>query len=136
MAAKTISLANSVLDRVLKNNAQFAYSWPAVVYLALFTTNPTSAGIITGEVVPTSSDYTRQPVTWGTIAAGSVANSVAVTYNVAAGAWGTLGWSGLMDTATLGSGTMLYYGALAVTKIVGVGDQVSFAIGAVTVNET
>jgi hypothetical protein len=135
MAAKTTTLANSVLDRVLKNNAQFAYAWPATVYLALFTTDPTIAGIITGEVVPTSGDYTRQAVTWGTIATGSVANSVAVTYSVAVGAWGTLGWSGIMDTATLGAGAMLYHGALAVSKIVGIGDQVSFAIGAVIVNE-
>lgn len=136
MAAKTISLANSVLDRVLKNNAQFAYAWPATVYLALFTTNPTSSGIITGEVVPTSGDYTRQAVTWGTIAAGSVANSVAVTYSVAVGSWGTIGWAGIMDGATLGAGTMLYQGALAVSKAVGIGDQVTFAIGAVIVNET
>lgn len=135
MAAKTTSLANTVLDRVLKNNAQFAYSWPATVYLALFTTNPTIAGIITGEVVPTSGDYTRQAVTWGTISAGSVANSVAVTYSLAVGAWGTIGWCGIMDIATLGTGTMLYQGPLAVSKIVGIGDQVSFAIGAVVVNE-
>lgn len=135
MAAKTISLANSVLDRVLKNNSQFSYAWPATVYIALFTTNPTSAGIITGEVVPTSGDYTRQAVTWGTIATGSVSNSVAVTYSVAVGAWGTIGWSGIMDSATLGAGTMLYQGALAVSKIVGIGDQVSFAIGAIIVNE-
>lgn len=135
MAAKTTSLANSVLDRVLKNNAQFAYSWPATVYLALFTTDPTIAGIITGEVVQTAGDYTRQAVTWGTIAAGSVANSVAVTYNIAVAAWGTVGWSGIMDVATLGAGTMLYQGPLAVSKIVGIGDQVSFAIGAVIVNE-
>jgi hypothetical protein len=135
MAAKTTSLANSVLDRVLKNNSQFAYAWPAAVYLALFTTNPTISGIITGEVVPTSGDYTRQAVTWGTISAGSVSNSVTVTYSVAVGAWGTIGWSGLLDTATLGSGTMLYQGALAVSKIVGIGDQVSFAVGSIIVNE-
>lgn len=135
MAAKTISLANSVLDRVLKNNSQFSYAWPATVYIALFTTNPTSAGIITGEVVPTSSDYARQPVTWGTISAGSVSNSAAVTYSVAVGAWGTIGWSGIMDGSTLGAGTMLYQGALAVSKIVGIGDQLSFAIGAIVVNE-
>lgn len=135
MAAKTTTLANSVLDRVLKNNAQFAYAWPATVYLALFTTDPTIAGIITGEVVPTSGDYTRQAVTWGTISSGSVSNSVAVTYSVAVGAWGTLGWSGIMDVSTLGSGTMLYQGPLATSKIVGIGDQVTFAIGAVVVNE-
>jgi hypothetical protein len=135
MAAKTTSLANSLLDRVLKNNAQFAYAWPATVYLALFTTDPTIAGIITGEVTPSSGDYARQPLTWGTISSGSVSNSVAVTYSVAVGAWGTIGWAGIMDIATLGTGTMLYQGALAVSKIVGVGDQVSFAVGAVVVNE-
>jgi hypothetical protein len=136
MAAKTTTLANSVLDRVLKNNAQFGYSWPATVYLALFTTDPTVSGIITGEVVPTSGDYARQALTWGTIASGSVSNSVAITYSVAVGAWGTIGWAGVMDVATLGIGTMLYEGPLAVQKIVGIGDQVSFAIGAVIVNET
>jgi len=136
MAAKTTSLANSVLDRVLKNNAQFAYTFPATVYLALFTTDPTIAGIITGEVVPTSSDYARQPVTWGTISSGSVQNSLAVTYSIAAGSWGSIGWCGIMDIVTLGTGTMLYQGALAVPKIVGIGDQVSFAISAVVVNET
>lgn len=135
MAAKTTSLANSVLDRVLKNNTQFAYAFPATVYLALFTTDPTVAGIITGEVVPTSGDYTRQALTWGTIASGTVQNSVAVTYSVAIGAWGAIGWAGIMDIATLGTGTMLYEGPLAVPKTVGIGDQVSFAIGAVIVNE-
>lgn len=136
MAAKTTSLANSVLNRVLKNNAQFSYVWPATVYLALFTTDPTVAGIITGEVVPTSGDYTRQALAWGTISSGSVSNSGTITYSVAAAAWGTIGWAGIMDIATLNTGTMLYQGALATQKIVGIGDQVSFAVGAVIVNET
>lgn len=135
MAAKTSSLSNRVLDRVLKNNTQFSYSWPATVYLALFTTDPTVAGLITGEVVPTGGDYARQAVTWGTIATGSVANSAAVTYSVAAGSWGTIGWGGIMDVVTLETGNMLYQGALATSKTVGIGDQVSFAIGAVTVTE-
>jgi hypothetical protein len=136
MAAKTTSLANSVLDRVLKNNSQFAYAWPATVYIALFTTDPTIAGIVTGEVVPTSSDYTRQAVTWGTISSGSVSNSVAVTFNIAVAAWGTIGWCGIMDSATVGASGMLYHGPLSASKIVGIGDQVSFAIGAIIVNES
>ena len=135
MAAKTTSLANSILDRVLKNNAQFSYTFPATVYLALFTTDPTAAGIITGEVVPTSGDYVRQAITWGTISSGTVQNSVVVTYSVAVGAWGTIGWAGIMDVVTLSAGTMLYQGALSIPKIVGIGDQVSFAVGAVVVNE-
>jgi hypothetical protein len=41
-----------------------------------------------------------------------------------------------MDIATLATGTMLYQGALATQKSVGIGDQVSFAVGAVIVNDT
>ena len=136
MAAKTTSLANSVLDRVLKNNAQFAYAWPATVYLALFTADPTTAGLFTGEVTP--AEYVRQPMTWGTIAGGSVSNFAAVTFSVAINAWGTVGWAGIVDAQTGGSpsATILYQGTLAVPKIVGIGDQVSFAVGAVVASES
>jgi hypothetical protein len=136
MAAKTTSLANSVLDRVLKNNAQFAYAWPATVYLALFTADPTTAGLFTGEVTP--AEYVRQAVTWGTIAGGSVSNSAGITFSVAINSWGNIGWAGIVDAQTGGSPsvTMLYQGTLAVPKIVGIGDQVSFAVGAVVANES
>ena len=136
MAAKTTSLADSVLDRVLKNNTQFGYLFPAAVYLALFTTDPTVAGLFSGEVTP--AEYIRQPVTWGTIAGGTVANSSAITFAVAISAWGTIGWAGIVDAQTGGSPlvSILYQGALAVSKIVGIGDQVSFAVGAVVASES
>jgi hypothetical protein len=140
MAAKTTFLAGRVLNQVLKDNAELAYSWPATVYAALFTTNPTVAGLFTGEV-PTgagTTDYARQAITWGTIGAGSsVANSVAITYAVSTAGYGgtPIGWVGICDTVATASG-MLYQGPLTTPKTVGAGDQVSFAIGALVVTES
>jgi hypothetical protein len=134
MDAKTNFLEDRVLDRVLKNNADFSYTFPATVYAGLFTADPTETGSLTNEVSGVS--YARQAITWGTIAAGTVANSVAVTFPVAGGSWGTITYVGILDVVTLATGNMLYYGVLGTPKTVGLGDQVSFAIGALTIAET
>lgn len=131
MTAKTDFLEDRVLDRTLKNNAQFTYTFPATVYAGLFTADPTDAGTQSSEVAGGS--YARVAVTWGAISAGSVSNSGAVTFPTATGAWGTVSHVGLLDALT--TGNMLYKGALGTPKTVGIGDQVSFAIGALTVSE-
>lgn len=131
MTTKTDYLENRVLDRVLKNNAQFTYTFPATVYIALFTADPTETGSLTNEV--TGGAYARQAATWGTIAAGSVSNSVAVVFPTASGSWGTVTHVGIVDAAT--AGDMLYGGALGTSKTVGIGDDVSFAIGTLVVSE-
>ena len=139
MAAKTTFLAGRVLDRVLKNNAELAYSWPVTVYAALFTGDPTVAGLFTDEV-PTGAgvtDYARQPITWGVIGVGSsVANSVAITFPTSTAGYGgtPIGWVGICDTVATASG-MLYQGPLITPKTIAVGDQVSFAIGALVMAE-
>lgn len=131
MTAKTDFLEDRVLDRVLKNNADFAYAFPATVYAALFTADPTDTGSLASEV--SGGSYARQSITWGAITAGSVSNSGAVTYPVATASWGTVSHVGIMDLVS--AGNMLYKGALGTPKAVGIGDQVSFAIGALTVTE-
>jgi hypothetical protein len=131
MTAKTDYLEDRVLDRVLKNNAQFAYAFPATVYSGLFTADPTDTGSQAAEV--SGGSYARQSITWGTIASGSVSNSGAITFRVASGAWGTITHTAILDALT--TGNMLYKGALGTPKTVGIGDQVSFAIGALTVSE-
>jgi len=131
MTAKTDYLEDRVLDRVLKNNTQFTYTFPATVYAALFTADPTDTGSQASEVAGGS--YARQSITWGTISAGSVSNSGAVTFPVASGSWGTVSYVGIMDALT--TGNMLYKGALTTAKAVGIGDQVSFGIGTLTVTE-
>jgi hypothetical protein len=131
MTAKTDYLELRVLDRVLKNNAQFVYSFPATVYASLHTADPTDTGSLAAEAAGGS--YARVAISWGTIASGSVANSSAITFPVATGAWGTITHVGICDALT--TGNMLYKGALGTSKVVGNGDQVSFAIGALTVSE-
>lgn len=131
MTAKTDFLEDRVLDRILKNNAQISYTFPATVYAALFTADPTDTGTQTSEV--SGGSYARVSISWGTIASGSVSNSGAVTFPTASGSWGTVTHVGIMDAST--SGNMLYKGALGVSKTVGTGDQVSFAIGSLTVSE-
>lgn len=133
MSAKTTFLENRVLDRVLKNNADLAYAFPATVFAGLFTADPTVTGSLAAEV--TGISYARQAVTWGVIAAGSVNNSVAVTFPVAGGAWGTITHVAILDLVTLTLGNMLYFGVLGTPKTVGLGDQVSFAIGALVIGE-
>lgn len=139
MAAKTTFLAGRVLDRVLKNNAELSYSWPATVYAALFTSDPTVAGLFTGEV-PTGigvTDYVRQAITWAIIGVGnSVANSVAITYPASTAGYGgtPIGWVGICDSLSNATG-MLYQGSLVTPKVVNAGDQVSFAIGSLVMTE-
>jgi len=132
MAAKTTYIKNRSLDRILKNNADFSYTFPATVYAALFTADPTDSGSLTNEV--TGGSYARQSITWGTISNGSIANSAAVTFPVATASWGTITHVGICDLGS--AGNMMYHGALGTSKTVGTGDQVSFAIGALTVSET
>lgn len=131
MVTKTDYLENRVLDRVLANNAQFTYTFPATVYVALFTADPTDTGSQVNEV--TGGAYARQAVTWGTIATGSTTNSVAITFPVAISSWGNITHIGVMDAST--AGNMLYGGALGTPKIVGIGDDASFAIGTLIVSE-
>lgn len=131
MTTKSDFLENRVLDRVLKNNAQFTYTFPATVYAALFTADPTEAGTLTSEV--SGAGYVRQAITWGTIASGSAANSAIVQFPTASGSWGTVTHVAIVDAST--AGNVLYYGALTASKTVGTGDDVSFAIGTLVVTE-
>lgn len=139
MAAKTTFLAGRVLDQVLKHNAELSYTWPTTVYAALFISDPTVAGLFTGEVATGAgvTDYVRQPITWATIGVGnSVANSAAITYPVSTAGYGStpIGWVGICDTVATASG-MLYQGPLVTPKTITAGDQVSFAIGALVMTE-
>lgn len=131
MTAKSDFLENRTLDHNLKNDAQFSFTAPTTTYAALFTADPTEAGSLTNEV--TGGSYARPSITWGTIASGSVSNSALVQFATASAPWGTVTHIAIMDAAT--SGNVLYYGALGTAKAVGIGDDVSFAIGALVVTE-
>lgn len=131
MAAKKTSLANALLDLVLRNQA---YASQATVYACLFTANP-DAGNPGTEV--TGGSYLRKAVTFATqAAAGTVSNTAAVTFDTATALWGTVTGVGLSYTLASGGDDLLYFGALGTSKVVDVGDQLNFAIGALSVTES
>lgn len=129
MDAKTDYLENALLDHVLDNNALAS---PATVYVALFTVAPTDIG---GGTEVSGFAYARQAVAFNAASGGSTANSGTVAFPTASGGpWGTVVAMGIFDALTVGN--LLYYGNLAVSKVVGDGDTISFAGGALTVSES
>lgn len=116
-------LENALLGAVLKNTA---YTSPAAVYLALFTSDPTDAG--TGSEV-SSGGYTRQALAFGGTGS-SVSTTAAVAFTAAGAAFGTVTHVGIFDAAT--GGNLLLHGALTVPRTVEDGSTLTFAAGDIT----
>jgi hypothetical protein len=106
--ALTTYLANKLLDHTLRNTA---YTSPATVYLALFTTMPTTAG--TGGVEVVGGSYARQPTSFAAAASGSASSSAPVTFSAMPTA--TVVGAGLYDAVTSGNLLMLSPFSLPVT---------------------
>lgn len=132
-------LENKILDHTLRG-ASGAYTAPTTVYVALF--NNTSgnaaanleAGTLTDEVSTSGTAYARQSVTFGAASSGTIASNATVTFPTATGSgFGVVTHLALMDGDTEGAGNVLYYGALATSKTVGVDDTFSIASGSLTV---
>lgn len=99
----------AVIDKLLRNQA---YSPPATLYLAAFTTAPTKAG---GGTEVSGTSYARQSCA---LDAGSgdgiTANTSTVTFPTAGGAWGTVTHVAIYDAST--AGNMLLYQALNASR--------------------
>jgi hypothetical protein len=133
MAAKAQTLSNSLLDAVLRN---VAYTSPAAVYAALYTVTPTPSTAGTEVTTSGGTLYNRVSATFSAAAAGATSNSGAVTFPVAGASWGTVVGAAITDNATPGAGNVLYFGNLGTPKTVGTGDQLTFAISALSVTES
>lgn len=129
--AKHDYLRNAVINAVLRN---VSYTSPATVYAALYTTAPTNS--TSGTEVGAGVGYARQAVTFAAPSpAGATQNSAPVTFGPNTTTdWGTVVGTAVLDASV--AGNILYFGALAASKNVQVGDSVSFAAGALTVTET
>src|SRR5215207_6634344 len=107
------------------------------VWFALFSQNPGPDGSLAGE--PSGGNYSRLAIT----AAMSVvdpataisANTTYLQFATASGSWGTsaLAYWGIMDTATIGAGTMRFYGTLTPPLTPGAGDAPPFPEGTISV---
>jgi hypothetical protein len=126
MAEMSNFLENALINATLRNTS---YTSPSVVYVGLYTSDPTDAN--TGTEVSGGS-YARTAVTFGAPSNGTALNNAAVEFPQATGSWGTVGWIGILDAAT--SGNLMYHTALDVSKTIDVGDIFKIAIGSLSVN--
>ena len=125
MAEMSNFLENALINATLRNTS---YTSPSVVYVGLYTSDPTDAN--TGTEVSGGS-YARTAVTFGAPSNGASLNNAAVEFPQATGSWGTVGWVGILDAAT--SGNLMYHTALDVSKTIDVGDIFKIAVGSLSV---
>lgn len=113
----TTSLITSTLN-LIKNDTP---------YLALYTATPTISG---GGTEVTGGSYARQAITFGTITAGAMSNTTALTFSGLPNA--TVTHYGILNAST--SGTLKVFGSLNSSAVVISGDQIQFPIGSITIN--
>lgn len=130
MTAFTDWFENKLIDQLFRGQA---YSFPATLYIALFTTTPTDS---TGGTEVSGGNYARVAVTssmanWsGTQSQGSTTastgtngttyNNGAITFPTPSASWGTINGVGIFDASS--SGNLLMYSALTTPKTVNNGD--------------
>ena len=108
-------LETEILDHVFGGNA---YTAPATLYLALFTSNPDEDASGT-EVSTSGTAYARQTVTF-TVSGNTATTDAAVEYSTATANFGTVSYVGVMDAST--GGNLLAYAALTSAKTIETGD--------------
>ncbi|MGA0335140.1 MAG: phage tail fiber protein [Luminiphilus sp.] len=113
MSAFSNYLENKVLDHVFGG---VAYSAPATLYLALYTSDP---GDDNSGTECSGTSYARQTIAF-TVTADTASNTSAVEFPTAGSAWGTITHVGILDALT--SGNLLAHGALTASKVVAQGD--------------
>lgn len=135
------------------------FAAPATVYVALFAdsgsgvaatlesnTSGTDASSKFGyyEITNASGGYQRQAITFanaGASTTGTISSNATVSFPVATGDYDTAGSTGnvvthlaLMDSNTIGSGNVLFFGALTTNKTVSSGDQFTISSGNLSIS--
>lgn len=129
-----MSIANyleaAILNAVFRNTT---YTSPAIVYLALYTADPTDAD--TGTEV-TGGAYARQAVAFGAptqvVGKGTISNTGIVTFPTATVDWGMVTHVGVRDALT--AGNLLYSGPVTTARAIFSGDVVKFLVGQVVID--
>ena len=115
-----MDFTNYLANRLIKATVgDVSYTAPDKVYLALYTEDPTKAGIGDSEVDQAS--YTRKEVTFTDPVDGVSTNSGKIEWGTATSNWGNVSFIGVLDSAS--SGFMLYFTALDNAKEILSGDQ-------------
>ena len=105
-----------LLDHIFENTA---YTPVAQLYLALFVTDPTDAGVVTSE--PSTNGYARASIAFSAASGRKIVQNGQVTFpQCTGGDWGIISYWGIMDAAS--SGNMLAYGAFSTPITTAVGN--------------
>jgi hypothetical protein len=112
-----MSLSN-YLETALLNHAfrGTPFTQPVGLYLALFTAAPGDAG---GGTEVSGGGYARQSVA-GLVSGDTFTLDANIDFPTASGSWGAITHVGIFDTAS--GGNLLVWGALAVSRAIGIGD--------------
>jgi len=128
MGSFTNYLELQLLDHVLEVGD---YTSPTI-YVGLCTADPTDAATGASSNEVSGGSYARVAVPeWDVAAAGATENTSTITFPTASASWGTVTFFCLYDALT--GGNALLYGALDVSKTVGIGDILVFAAGAIDI---
>lgn len=132
--------ANQVLNKVLRGTD---FTVPGSYWVALFkaaTETTLRANNVAGSTeVGAGLGYARKEIrgatalTFSLSTAGATQLSDIVLWDAATGAWGTVTYAALVDSATPGAGNIILYGALTVPKAVDTGDTFRVPSGLFTV---
>ncbi|NGQ95510.1 hypothetical protein G3578_10130 [Brevibacillus sp. SYP-B805] len=105
-----------------------AFTPPAQVYLALFTSDPTDAGV--GNEV-TGGAYARQQIGFDVPVNGTTQNSADILFPISTTDWGTITHYGIYDALT--GGNLLIHGQWSASKTIPAGGQFKVPRGYLTV---
>jgi hypothetical protein len=144
MSAASTFLEAKVLNHVLTATA---YSQPSTRYVALFLNTSGSAlahlqdGTLTDEISTSGTGYARQVATFaaasttgsGTSAVTTSATNATITFPTATADWGSITHIAIMDSVTVGSGNVLFFGAVSTSKSILNGDTFQITSGNLTV---
>ena len=115
-----MDFTNYLANRLIKATVgDVSYTAPDKVYLALYTEDPTKAGIGDSEVDQAS--YTRKEVTFTEPVDGVSTNAGKIEWGTATSNWGNVSYVAVLDAPS--SGFMLYFTALDNAKEILSGDQ-------------
>jgi hypothetical protein len=125
MAEMSNYLENALVNATLRATT---FTSPSVVYVGLYTSDPTDAN--TGTEVSGGS-YARQSATFGAPSNGVSTTTADITFPQCTSSWGTVSHIGILDALT--TGNLLYHTPLTTSKAIDTGDLFKIASGSLTV---
>ena len=94
MAQMSDYLESKLIDHVFRNTA---FTTPGIIYVALYSTDPTDADVGTELEVGTSPGYARKAITFGADTDGVSLSDIEVLFAAATGDWVAASHVGIRD---------------------------------------